>query len=127
MIDKMPETTTLECTLPKAALERLTSWAATRDQTIDEALSDAIEQSCERWTQEEALGPAEGDFSGMDIPRKQGTPVEVTRVVKRWPERMSIDDDGLAAPFTLPLTNPQPIEVHPGPPHRPDPIAPEED
>lgn len=110
MIDKAPETTTLECTLPKASVDRLVSIARQRSLTIDDVIHQAIEQSCERWLLEEQLGPAHVQDSAPDIPLKKGTPIEVKPGPPRRPDPLLLDDCE-SIPIELPRSPSTPIKV----------------
>lgn len=114
MIDKIPETTTLQCTLPKQSVERVRLIAERRQISLDEAVAAA----CDRWAQEqECLGTTtaspqaaptptpkaslpvveiwpdppccdEGELIPVELPQSSGIPITVTRMSDHWPERL---------------------------------------
>src|SRR5690606_31674282 len=106
MIDKVPqstETTTLQCQLPRELVARLTEIARQRSLTLEEALGQAIDQSCERWELEEVFGPAEVHYSAPNIPITNWTPIEAKPGAEQRPNREisgPIEDSTISPPMT---------------------------
>lgn len=125
MIDKVPEKTTLECTVSEETARRVIRVAQRRRMNPDTLLAEAVHQYLD---QIERLLSAETDLDDeQDTVSEDKSSTLKDRLVPGTdsgpilPSR-PILDESISAPCALPLNNPRFVDTIPGPDLLPQPL-----